>query len=524
MKTSSLFLLAWRYLMHRRFATLVSVGAIALSLAFVVGLGVVNFAVKKTAVESSIRYPLIVGPEKASGVQLILSTVFHIDKPAGTIPFSVYENLKADSRVTAAYPVAVADTYKNIRIIGTNADFLKNLGVGVFEGSLELSAMEDAVFGFQAAKRTGVRLGDRFKGQHGMVGSAGAHEHGELEYRVAGVLNPTGGPEDTAIFTQYQSVWFIHAAHHHGHGHEHGHHAEHAEAEHHAEHGEQAHGEHAHGEDAHGKDAHAEHVKAKHHAERGDQAHEEHAKTEHHAEHGKQAHKKHAEAEHHTEHGEQGHEQHAETEHHTEHAEHAHAEDGHDKHAHGEHDKYTLSKGRLTAVLVRTGNPAFTGMLEREYSLKDGSLAVDTARSIREFVAHINKGEVFIEAVGMGMLLIALALILVTLVMSLNERRKELALLRSLGVGRATLAGAVMLETLFVTLAGALSGLAAGHLLAVLLRGWIRQAVGVDIEALVFTRMEGFGLLSTLLAGQVLALVGLFLTYRMNLVEETARD
>ncbi len=458
MKTSSLFLLAWRYLMHRRFATLVSVGAIALSLAFVVGLGVVNFAVKKTAVESSIRYPLIVGPEKASGVQLILSTVFHIDKPAGTIPFSVYENLKADSRVTAAYPVAVADTYKNIRIIGTNADFLKNLGVGVSEGSLELSAMEDAVFGFQAAKRTGVRLGDRFKGQHGMVGSAGAHEHGELEYRVAGVLNPTGGPEDTAIFTQYQSVWFIHAAHHHGHGHEHGHHAEHAEAEHHAEHGEQ------------------------------------------------------------------GHEQHAETEHHTEHAEHAHAEDGHDKHAHGEHDKYTLSKGRLTAVLVRTGNPAFTGMLEREYSLKDGSLAVDTARSIREFVAHINKGEVFIEAVGMGMLLIALALILVTLVMSLNERRKELALLRSLGVGRATLAGAVMLETLFVTLAGALSGLAAGHLLAVLLRGWIRQAVGVDIEALVFTRMEGFGLLSTLLAGQVLALVGLFLTYRMNLVEETARD
>ena len=86
-RTAAAVLMALRYLAGRRFATLVSIGAIALSLLLVIGVGLVNFAIKKTAVEGAIRYPLIIGPEGVSAVQLIFSTVFHVDKPSGTIPF-----------------------------------------------------------------------------------------------------------------------------------------------------------------------------------------------------------------------------------------------------------------------------------------------------------------------------------------------------------------------------------------------------------------------------------------------------
>ncbi len=493
MKTTSMLRLASRYLAHRRFATTISILAIAISLTFVVAVGVVNFAVKKTAVEGSIRYPLIVGPAGASGVQLILSTIFHIDKPSGTIPFSVYEELKEDQRVISAYPVAVADTYMNIRIIGVNQDFLEDIGVGASAGTLDLSNIENAVFGAAAASRTDVRIGDTFHGQHGMVGSMGAHEHTELTYKVAGILNPTGGPEDTAIFTNYKSVWHIHEKHSHAHAHNAGEHhdtkdekapAEIKQHEHHAELHQDGHAEQH-------TEQHAEHQDTDDHHHNMQQATPEEPVIEaHEAEHAHEAKHEHEAAK------------------------------GHHHH----HDKYSLSTNMLTAVLVRTSNPAYTGMLEREYTLRDGTLAVDTGKSIREFVNHINKGEIFVEMVSVGMLAIALVMILVTLVMSLNERRKELALLRMLGVGRFTLALTVMIEALVLTLLGSLAGLFSGHILAYVCQEMIRQSVGVAIEPFTVTGMEVMSLWVALVAGQLLALIAMLFTYRMNVVEQIARD
>lgn len=442
MKYRYIWLLAMRYLTHRRFATIVSIIAIALSLIFVVGSGVVNFAVKKTAVEGSIRYPLVVGPSAASGVQLILSTIFYIDKPTGAIPFSVYEELKSDKRVIDAYPIAVADTFENIRIIGTNEAFLNNLGVGVSAGAIDLSKMEHVVIGYGAADRTELGIGDIFQGQHGMVGDMEAHVHDELTYKVVGILSPTGGPEDMAIYTSYESVWHIHEKqlHHHAEVHDHD--------------GHQAHSPETYQQDGH------------------DERHE-HSEKEN---------------------------------------------------THPGHDKYSLTDKRLTAVLVRTANPAYTGALEREYSLRQGTLAIDTGRSIRQFVNHVNKGEVFVEAMSAGMLAIAIIMILVTLIMSLNERRRELALMRSLGIGRGTIAMTVMLEALLITFFGALAGVMLGHLLAWLLKGWLMGVIGVEIEPFVVTRMESWGMITTLIAGQVLALIAMIWTYRMNLVEEIAKD
>ena len=439
-KLKYIFLMAVRYLAHRRFATSVSMAAIAFSLLFLVGVGVVNFAIKRTAVEGSIRYPLVVGPAGASGVQLILSTIFHIDKPTGTIPFSVYEDLKADRRVSKAYPLAVADTFKNYRIIGTNEDFLNDLGVGAVEGKIDLSRKENTVFGFEVARRTGVRPGDGFHGQHGMVGSADAHEHKELTYKVTGILAPTGGPEDTAIYSSYESVWYIHEEHlkHHDHA--------------------------RHDKDQGGPDA--------------------------------QAGGKHPDKHH----------------------------DGHQAGKGPHRDKYMLTGNMLTAVLVQTRNPVYTGMLEREYSLKEGTQGVDTGKSIRDFVRHMNKGEVLIETMSAVTLAIAIIMILVTLVMSLNERRKELALMRSLGIGRMTIASIVMVEALFITIGGCLAGLILGHFGIWFTEGLIKNAIGVSLEPFVVTSMEYLGITVTIAAGQLLALISMIWTYRMNLVEEIAKD
>jgi putative ABC transport system permease protein len=398
----AVLLLARRYLGSRRLATWVSMAAIALSLLLVVAISLVNFAVKKTAVQGSVRYPLVVGPEGASSVGLIFSTVFHIDKPTGTIGFEVYERLSADRRVVAAYPMAVADSLGSYPIVGTDEAYLYDLGVGTLAGTVDLSTPEHAVLGAEAAARMGLAVGDTFHGTHGMVGSEDADEHDEHGYRVVGVLGPTGGPEDAAAYCSLAAVWGAHPG---GHG-----------------------------------------------------------------------------------------------------------------------ESYQLGAGRLTAVLVRTANPAYTAQLEGELTLQSGTQGVDTGRAIRRLVSYLNQGERFVEAFSAITLGIAVALILVTLIMSLSERRKELALMRCLGIGRRTIAAVVMVEALAITLGGGALGVALGHVAVWWAEYPIRQRLGVVVEPWTWTSLETTAVVITLVAGQLLALIASAWTYRLNLVEEVARD
>jgi len=398
---------ALRYLGERAFATWVSVLAIALSVLLVVAVGNINFAVKKTAVEGSIRYPLLVGPEGASSAQLVFSTIFHADKPTGTIPFEAYEKLTRDRRVIAAYPIAMADSVGSYPIVGTDTGFLRDLGVGAASGALDIEAVGNAVLGSEVAARTELRVGDTFRGTHGMVGGEDADEHAEVTYRVTGILGRTDGPEDTAAYTSYAAVWKIH----------------------------------------------------------GEEAEKE-----------------------------------------------------------GGEDKYHLGKGRLTAVLVRTANPVFTAALEREATMTPGTQGVDTGRAIRRMVDYLNKGERAVELFGAFTLAVAVAMILVTLVMSLNARRKELALMRSLGIGRFTIASIIMVEALVMTLSGVCLGVLLGHFAVWWSENLIKDAMGVAVEPWIWTSMEGMAVVTALAAGQLLALVSLVWTYRMNLVEEVSRD
>ncbi len=411
-KLNAVVTLALRYLGERRLATWVSIWAVSLSVLLVSAVGNINFAIKKTAVEGSIRYPLLVGPDGASSTQLLLSTIFHIDKPTGTIPFSTYEDLIEDRRVITAYPMALADSVGADPIVGTNERFLADL-LQTGEPVVDFSVPENAILGAEAARRTGLRVGDTFHGTHGMVSSHDAHAHEEIAYRVRGILPAVNGPEDAAVYTSYQAVWKVHAE---GHGHR----------------------------------------EAKHNGE---------------------------------EHG----------------------------------DKYNLGEGRLTAVLVKTSNPAFTAALERELSLKPGVQAVDTGRAIRRMVSYMNKGERLVEVFGMITTLVAAAMILVTLIMSLNERRKELALLRCLGVGRGTLASVVAVEALVITLGGALLGLVLGHLVVWWSENLIREAAGITVEPWTVTSMEIWAAAAAVIAGQILALSTLVWTYRLKLIEETSR-
>jgi putative ABC transport system permease protein len=180
---------------------------------------------------------LVVGA-KGSPLQLILSSIYHVDYPTGNIKLSEAEKLKHNPMVKQTIPIALGDNYQGFRIVGTNHDY-----VGLYKGQLKNGTLWNTDFevtiGAKVARETGLKIGDQFAGVHGFM-AENNDVHNEFQYKVMGIFSESGTVLDQLILTNIGSVWQIHSHHHHHHEgdadededndhHEPGKHHEHAE-------------------------------------------------------------------------------------------------------------------------------------------------------------------------------------------------------------------------------------------------------------------------------------------------------
>jgi putative ABC transport system permease protein len=149
----------------------------------------------------------LVAGAKGSPMQLILSAVFHLDAPTGNIPLAAAKELAQNRAVKKAIPLALGDSYRGFRIVGTTHDYVAHYGGEPAAGRLWSEPME-AVLGAEAAHATGLAVGAEFIGSHGIA--EGGEEHGDRPYKVVGVLEPTGTVLDRLVLGSVESVWFVH--------------------------------------------------------------------------------------------------------------------------------------------------------------------------------------------------------------------------------------------------------------------------------------------------------------------------
>ena len=404
---------------HRKFSVFTSIFAISAAFAFLAAIGCVSFGLAATAVNSSLAFPLIVGPAGASDTTLVMSTLFNTDKPAGTLDYEVAEKLAGDERVSAVFPIARSDSYMGIPITGVESAYINEISRGFSEIGENVKAADIfgenggncAVVGAKTAARYEIKAGDTFFGSHGSVGDEDAHMH-DFEYKVCAVMKAVNGPEDFAIFTNLRSVWKIH---------EHGHH-------------------HRHHEDAEDK-------------------------------------------------------------------EHEHA-----------------SEGKITAVLVKTKNPVFTATLEREYSENGFTSATDTGRTVRKLLTYMNKAEKAAGFFSYGTLFLVMILVFVTILASLGERKREMALMRTLGIGKLPISLMIFLELFLISISGIIAGTLGGHAVLAVFKPFIDFELGINLEPFFFTEIELRGALYTIVAGAALSIAAMLKIYRMDLVEEIAKE
>ena len=219
--------LALAYLRARPLTTALNVLLLAISVAMLVLLLQLGTQASARMGRDAEGIDLVVGA-KGSPLQLILSSVLHIDQPTGNIPLASRALLERDPAVARVVPLALGDNFRGYRIVGTDAGFAALHRLRLAAGR-SFGAPMEAVLGAEVARTTGARIGQKFTGSHGLAdedeGQDQAHDH--APFVTVGILAPTGGVADRLILTSIDSVWQVHGVKaHHGLGEEHDHHGE----------------------------------------------------------------------------------------------------------------------------------------------------------------------------------------------------------------------------------------------------------------------------------------------------------
>lgn len=197
------------YLKARSLNTLLNILLLALGVATIVLLLLAHTQLDQRMRRDAQGIDLVVGA-KGSPMQVILSSIYHLDVPTGNIPYKQALEISKHRVVKKAIPLALGDSYKGARIVGTTHAYLEHYDAKFAQGKRWEKTLE-AVIGSEVAQRSGLKLGDKFHGSHGLGDKGDAHE--EHPYVVVGVLERSGTVLDRIVTASVESVWAMHASH-----------------------------------------------------------------------------------------------------------------------------------------------------------------------------------------------------------------------------------------------------------------------------------------------------------------------
>jgi putative ABC transport system permease protein len=198
--------LAWRYLWARPLTAGLNLALLGLGVAVMTFLLLVASQIERALTRDLAGIDLVVGA-KGSPMQLMLAGVFHLDAPTGNIPAATLGQLRSHALVAAAMPMALGDSIRGFRIVGTEGSYLDWYGARIADGRRWGAPME-VVLGHTAAQDLALSIGATVVGSHGL--GAEGQAHATTPYAVVGRLQRCGCVLDRLVLTAVESVWAVH--------------------------------------------------------------------------------------------------------------------------------------------------------------------------------------------------------------------------------------------------------------------------------------------------------------------------
>lgn len=175
----------------------------------------------------------------------------------------------------------------------------------------------------------------------------------------------------------------------------------------------------------------------------------------------------------------------------------------------------------ITAALVGLKSKLATFKLQRainEYRQEPLS-AIMPGAALQELWGLVGTAETALAVVSAMVVATALLGMVTMILTTLNERRREMAILRSVGARPSTILGLLATEAGPLTLAGVALGVVMLYAALALLRPWVDATYGLDLGIDPPTQREWLMLAGIVVAGFLAGLLPALRAYRMSLAD-----
>ncbi len=205
--------LAVQSLRNRWGTAVLTVLAIAFSIALLLGVEKVRTGARQSFTDTIAGTDLIVGARSGS-LNLLLYSVFRIGNATNNMSWETVQHIAEAPEVAWIVPLSLGDTHRGFRVLGTSADYFnyykyrRNQSLS-FAAGRPFADLFDAVVGFDVATKLGYKLGDRIVIAHGL-GSVAFVEHADKPFVVSGILAKTGTPADRTVHVSLEAIEAIH--------------------------------------------------------------------------------------------------------------------------------------------------------------------------------------------------------------------------------------------------------------------------------------------------------------------------
>ena len=449
--------LAFKSLFNRKLTFFITLFSIAISVTLLLGVQTLKTETKTSFMKSISGTDLIIGSRGASS-QLLLSSVFHIGSSINTIKYKTYQDIEKLPAVKWAIPISMGDSHRGYTMIATNLNFFEQFSYANKQHlTVQSGATNDDMFavviGADVAEKLNYQIGDEIIMTHG-GGETEGHHHDNIPYFISAILAPSFTAIDQTLIISLEAMEAMHTE----------------------------------------MDDHLGLLPGETLL-----SHEEHDDHDDHDEH--QAHKEHDEHDDHEEHQ-------------------AHKE-------HDDHDSQEQRLARLLKLKPDNINAIFVGLTSRQAVLGMQSYvnnfeaepltAIIPAVALQELWQFFSIAESALNIITIFVVLVGLLGMLSIILMSLNERRREMAVLRSVGAKPAHIFGLIIGEAGFVCLTGILLGIALLYSLLFILQTPLANHYGFYLDINMLTSNDLLILLTIQISALLIAMIPASLIYKYSL-------
>ena len=194
----------------------------------------------------------------------------------------------------------------------------------------------------------------------------------------------------------------------------------------------------------------------------------------------------------------------------------------HENENNGSEDHHIISDSMKTisAVLLKLKSPVFFDLLRRQINENkyeginaQAVLPLFEIKQLFDIIGNINS---LILVIAYLVIFTAAVSILVSIYNSMNERMREIAIMRSLGARRFLIMKIIIFEGMFLSAAGALLGCIAGHAAVFFLQEKISGLSGIKISGFVFSMFEVYLITGTVILGIIVSIIPAVKAYRTD--------